>query len=107
MEISNFQAVKQSLAAVSNLTQDALHIYVGLLVFFSVSLLARVPLNSLWPLAMVALVAVGGELLDMRDDLNRLGYWRWRASALDIANTVFWPLAIWLLARLRLLHTSR
>ena len=51
--------------------------------------------------AMVAALAVAmtGELLDMRDDIASLGYWRWGASLHDIANTVFWPAVLAALAR--------
>ncbi|WP_169728616.1 hypothetical protein [Comamonas composti] len=50
-------------------------------------------------MALAVLAACLGEALDMRDDLQSLGHWRWRASLHDIANTCFWPLAIHLLLR--------
>jgi hypothetical protein len=40
----------------------------------------------------------------MGDDLTSLGNWRWQASLGDIANTVFWSVVIWSLARLNVLR---
>jgi hypothetical protein len=75
MEPSAVQAIKMAIVGASGLSKDALHIYVGLA------------------------VAMAGELLDMRDDIASLGYWRWSASLHDMANTVFWPAVLAALAR--------
>jgi hypothetical protein len=47
----------------------------------------------------VLAVAVLGEIFDIRDNLTRFGVWRLGASVHDILNTMFWPAALWLLAR--------
>lgn len=101
METSWYQAAKLALTSTIGLSKDALHIHVGLGVFFVAALLFRRPLSSVLPLALVFLAALAGEALDMRDDIGSFGYWRWRASLGDIVNTVFWPLVVWLLARSR------
>lgn len=104
METSFFQASKLLLESVTGLSKDALHVYVGLAAFFVASIAFRKPLSSGLPVVVVTTVAVVGEMLDMRDDLGSLGYWRWQASLRDGINTTFWPFAIWLLFRLGALH---
>ncbi|TDT40398.1 hypothetical protein DES49_2164 [Halospina denitrificans] len=104
MELSLFQVVKLDLVATLGLSKDALHVFVGLAVFFGAALLFRRPLDAFLPLAMVFVAAALGEMLDMRDDLLQLGHWRWQISLGDMATTVFWPLVVWGLARFRMLR---
>jgi len=101
METSWYQAAKLVLESTLGLSRDALHVHVGLAVFIVAALILRKPPHSSIPLAAVFLAAVMGEGLDMRDDLRSLGYWRWKDSVGDVANTVFWPLVLWALARWR------
>jgi hypothetical protein len=107
METSAFQAAKLFLESATGLSKDAMHIYVELAVFFAAAMAFRKPLSSFLPVAVVVAVAVAGEMLDMRDDLGSLGYWRWQASIHDLINTGVWPFVIWLLARLRFLRIGK
>lgn len=91
MTTSTVQAAKLAVVAATGLAKDALHIYVGLAVFLLVLALWPGSRRTWRPLLIVLLVAVGGELLDLRDDLASLGYWRWSASLHDVLNTAFWP----------------
>jgi len=99
METSVVQSIKLAIIAVTGLSKDALHIYVGLAVFLATAVVLRKPLRSIVPWLAVVAVAVAGELLDMRDDVASLGYWRWGASLHDVLNTIFWPTVLFLLAR--------
>lgn len=99
MEISAVQSIKLAIEEVAGLSRDALHIYVGLGVFLVAVVVSRKPLRSSVPWFAVLAVAVAGELVDMIDDLGRLGTWQWSASLHDVLNTVFWPTALWLFAR--------
>jgi len=99
MEISTVQTIKLAIVAATGMDKDALHIYVGLAVFFTVAVFFKKPLRSPWPWFAVLVVAVAGELLDRRDDVASVGYWRWKASLHDVINTQFWPAVIMLLAR--------
>ena len=101
METSAVQSIKLALVQAVGLSKDALHIYVGLIVFFVVAITLRRRPASYLPLVAVVVTAILGELVDMRDDIKSLGAWRWRASLHDLANTVFWPLVITLLVRSR------
>ena len=99
METSAVQSLKLALVQAVGLSKDALHIYAGLIVFFVVIIPLRNRSASPWPLIAVMIVAIIGELVDMRDDINSLGAWRWRASIHDVLNTAFWPFVITLLVR--------
>lgn len=107
MPTSPFQALKLSIMHASGLSRDALHVYVGLLVFFAACWWFRKHQRGFWPLLIVLLVACAGELLDMRDDFKMLGAWRWQASLHDVLNTCFWPAVMTLLIRFRLPPWSR
>jgi hypothetical protein len=99
METSAFQSLKLALVDLSGLSKDALHIYVGLAVFLLVAIALRKPLRSPVPWLAVLLLAVLGESLDSRDDISHYGAWRVLVSVHDIANTLFWPTVLLLLAR--------
>jgi hypothetical protein len=99
METSVVQSIKLAIVAATGLSKDALHIYVGLVVFLAMAAVLRKPLRSIIPWLVVVAVAIAGEALDMRDDVASLGYWRWNASLHDILNTIFWPTVLFLLAR--------
>lgn len=99
MDITPLQALKLSIISVTGLGRDALHIYAGLAVFFSSSLLLRMPVSRYWPLVIAILLACMVEIADLRDDLASYGRWRVWSSVHDVCNTVFWPLIITLLAR--------
>lgn len=99
METSAFQSVKLALVSATGLSKDALHIYVGLALFFAVALAWRKPVRTWLPWCSVLAAAVLGELLDARDDMVSFGRWRWWASAHDVANTLFWPTVLVILSR--------
>lgn len=99
MAMSAFQGFKHDLVQFAALSKDALHIYVGLAVFLVGAAIARKGLRSGFALLAVVVVAIGGEVLDLRDEIrdqHRLRLW---ASVHDLVNTCFWPLVLWLLAR--------
>ena len=101
METSAVQHAKLEIMASIGLSKDALHVYVGLTVFMIALYLLRRRPRSMIPLLAVALIAVLGEVVDARDDIRSLGYWRWRASVHDVWNTLFWPSVLWLFVRLQ------
>lgn len=101
MEISTAQSIKLAIVAATGLSKDALHIYVGMLVYLGLNTAAWRFRPCLGWLA-VLIVACAGEWVDRRDDIASLGYWRWQASLHDILNTLFWPTVLtllWLLKR--------
>lgn len=99
MQPTTVQMIKLFLVEATGLAKDALHVHAGLLILFVSAWLLRKPLSSSIPWVVVLLAAIIGELLDMQDDLNGLGFWRWSMSLHDILNTVFWPTVLWVMAR--------
>jgi hypothetical protein len=97
--MSAFQSMKHEIVHFVSLSKDALHIYVGIGAFVVASAFSRKGMRAVFPLVTVAVLAIAGELLDSRDDMRKLGRWRYLSSLHDIANTMFWPVALWLLAR--------
>ena len=94
-----FQQAKISLVHLVGLPKDALHIYVGMLVFLLAAILFRAPLKSWKPIAAVALAALAGEIWDVIDTVNIGARVVWARNWHDIWNTCFWPFVLFLLAR--------
>lgn len=107
MAASIFQYIKLTVVEATGLSRDALHIYVGLTIFLLAAVVFRKTLRSVIPLLVIFLVAVFGELLDMRDDISTFGYWHWRASLHDLMNTLFWPVILLFLARYSMLFSQK
>lgn len=99
METTAVQSFKLAIVSATGLSKDALHIYVGITVFLVARLALRKYANMFLPVAVVVAVACIGELLDMRDDINSLGYWRWGASLHDVVNTALSPFLLTLFLR--------
>ena len=106
MEPSFYQSIKLPILVFFHLSKDAVHIHIGLAVLFMYVLLFRKPMASLKNLIPLLLVASVMELLDIWDDKNSLGYIRWSSSLHDMVNTVFWPVCIVFLAKLRILKIN-
>ncbi len=99
METSLVQSLKMAIVQILGLSKDALHVYVGLAVFFLTAAVTRKAPASWTPWLAVVAVALLGELFDLRDNLASLGYWHWGASLRDLVNTIFWPTLLLLLTR--------
>ncbi|PWG01942.1 hypothetical protein [Sphingosinicella humi] len=97
--MSLFQDAKLLLVEATNLSKDALHIYVGLGVMLLAAILLRRSLKDWRPLAAAALAAVAGEVWDVIDTLSHGGTPRWSLNWKDVWNTLFWPMMLFVLAR--------
>ncbi|OKY26603.1 hypothetical protein [Thalassotalea sp. PP2-459] len=91
METSPYQGLKLTILEFLSLSKDAIHIHIGLLVFFLAVLLWRRGRPDILALLPVFVIAGGMEVLDLQDDWASLGYMRWSASLHDLINTIFWP----------------
>ena len=96
---SALQAGKLWLAHHVDLTKDALHVYVALILFFGSGALLGWRLSRWRPWLLVLFVALLGETWDIRDSLVYRTPLIFRANLHDIWNTLFWPTVIMLLAR--------
>ena len=97
--MSPYQSAKLFLVEATNLSKDALHIYVGLGVMLLVVILFKKSLSDWRPLAAVAVASVAGELWDLVDTFMHRQTLRWDASWKDVWNTLFWPTILFGLAR--------
>ncbi len=93
------QDAKLLVMGFTGLDKDALHVYVGLAVYFGTSLLFRSPLGDLRPLAVAAAAALLGEAWDVMDNVRAGSPMLWAGHWHDVWNTLFWPTAITLMAR--------
>lgn len=91
MEMSTYQSLKLVVLESLNLSKDAVHMHIGLMVLFLAVILWRRGRLDYVTLLPVFLVAIVMECLDIRDDMESLGHMRWSAYAHDIINTVIWP----------------
>jgi hypothetical protein len=84
--------IRTVLLAVVPLTNDAIHVYIGMLCLLSTCLLFRRSL-AWWPALIPGfIVSVLIEIFD----LTQGSHWTW--SLKDIVNTNFWPVTLVLLA---------
>jgi len=105
MDISPYQAFKAPILALFHLSKDAVHVHIGLMVLFVYVVIFKKTINSLRAIIPPVLIASVMEVLDLIDDKNSLGYFRWMSSLHDILNTLFWPLAIILLFKFGLVRS--
>ena len=91
----SYAELKTSLIRWTGAQEDLLHVHFGLALFVLAALLLRQRMRSPWPLAIVAGFAVFNEVIDYLAP----GPWNGPLSALDVVNTLFWPLILFLLAR--------
>ncbi len=99
METSLYQELKLTILSLLQLSKDAVHIHLGLFVFFLFLLLFRKNPSDLRMVIPVAIVACSMEALDLYHDFQSFGYFHWRASIHDIINTTFWPVSIVFMAK--------
>lgn len=97
--MSALQSAKVWAMGWTGLGKDALHIYVGLLVFIALLALTRWRIGTAKPLLVVAAVALAGELWDLRDTFVRGLPLRLDGNWHDLWNTCFWPAVLTALAR--------
>lgn len=86
---------KLAIEAWTGASQELLHVHAGLLIFVMAALVLHKKFRSPAPLALVAAFAVLNELVDWINGPSPdpfEPYW-------DVANTVFWPCVLFVLAR--------
>lgn len=97
--MSILRSTKILIIEATDLSRDALHIYVGLAVMLAVAILLRRSLADWRPIAAVALASVAGEAWDLFDTFRQGEPPTWSGNWKDIWNTTFWPAILFCLAR--------
>ncbi len=93
------QTLKLDIISATGLSKDALHVYLGLIVWLLAAALWRKSIATLKPWLVVLAVACVIEAFDAFDNWVDFGYWRAGASVHDVLNTMCWPTVLALLAR--------
>ncbi|PCI78453.1 MAG: hypothetical protein COB20_06675 [SAR86 cluster bacterium] len=106
MYSSPYQEFKLLVVDILGLSKDAIHVYLGLTVFFLTVAVLKKGKIDLWAVAPVLVLAVGMETIDLYDNYRSMNSMYWSNSVHDIINTTFWPLVIVALAKLKYLDTS-
>ncbi|RIV85191.1 hypothetical protein D2V07_13000 [Aurantiacibacter zhengii] len=91
----SYREAKRAIETWTGASQELLHVHAGLLIFVAASLILRRKFRSPIPLALVTAFAVLNELVDWLYGPSTGAFEPIR----DIANTVFWPCVVFLLAR--------
>jgi hypothetical protein len=102
----DWEAIKQAVAAWTELERDALHIYAAVIIQIGSAALLRRTLASPWPWLAVLAFALTNEWLDAhRDDLVEA--WEKEAALHDLWNTMLLPTLLLLVVRFAPRLTSR
>lgn len=108
--MSEYQNAKLIVLSILEISKDAIHIHIGLIVFFASVVLWRKGAFDARCLVPVVIVAFLMEMLDLREDYKSVGRIRMAAvtaSIHDMLNTLFWPVVIVVLAWIGKLHDRR
>lgn len=94
--VDRYVALVDWIATTTGFEDKLLHVHAGLLILLLARLVLRRPFSSPIPLACVALAELINEIFD------RLNHGRWMPdTGSDVINTLFWPVMILLIERLR------
>jgi len=103
MKTSLYQLAKLEVLSMVDLTKDAIHIHIGMLVFVCWLVVFRKSISTFKSLIPVLIVVLIMEAFDLRDDYYAFGYFRWFASLHDIVNALLWPFILISFTRLYLI----
>ena len=101
METSLYQSLKLNILSLLDLSKDSIHIHLGLLVFFIFLFLFKKKASDSITIVPVIVLACFMGTLDLYDDYSSLGYFRLGASVHDLINTMFWPVSIVLMVKIK------
>ena len=91
-EPSAYQALKLGIMAVTGLSKDALHVYIGvILLLVTARLRGRLDYRALLPGLAFCLL---GEALDLVQGHRQYGRWVWEDSVHDLVHTNLLPVVI-------------
>ncbi|MEP9402499.1 hypothetical protein [Sphingomonas sp. VNH70] len=75
----------------TGMADSLLHVHAGMAVLLLTRVITGRRLSTPIPLLVVALAELGNEVLDRM----HYGSWRWPDTSMDIVNTLFWPLMLY------------
>ena len=93
--IQEYLAWKVALGESTGMSENLVHVHVGLAIFVLTALLLRKRMRSWIPLTVVVALAVLNEAVDYLYGIQ----WDYISSGMDLINTILWPTVLFLLAR--------
>jgi hypothetical protein len=99
---SRYEDSKVAFTNWAGISDPELHVHLGLSVFVATMILGRLSARSPWPLLATIMAEGINEYLGMRFT----GSWNWPDTRYDIMYTLFWPIILFLAARLKLIRTD-
>ena len=94
-----FGSIKMAIGDATGLADDALHIYVALLLYFGSALLLRWRLHEIKPWLLVLAATIANEVWDYYAILREDDPVSWTNHFKDLWNTMLVPTVLLLLAR--------
>ena len=94
----NWIEFKDYLSQITDLDQDALHIYAAVLIQIGAAALLRRSLASILPWLAVWAVLIANEAIDLWLPGERIDQWQVTGGIQDSWNTMALPTLLWLLA---------
>src|SRR5688572_29969627 len=94
----NWMEFKDYLSQITDLDQDALHVYVAVLIQIGAAALFRRSLASILPWLTVWAVLIANEAVDLWLPRESIGQWQITGGIQDSWNTMALPTLLWLLA---------
>lgn len=99
MQIHGYSDFKDLIVAVTHLSKDAIHVYIGFICLLASVAILRRPLTSYRVLVPGGIISCAIEVLDWVDGYRFLGGIAWRSSLHDLVNTNLIPIVLVTLAR--------
>ncbi len=99
-----YNAIKTQFVEFVGISKDALHIHVGLVIFFGLALVLRRSLGSLIPWGGLLLLECLNEVLDLLHAHSAIDL---EGSLKDLLNTMFWPTLVLVVARIFCLRSNK
>ena len=96
-----FEANKAHILQYTGLSRDALHIHIGIALYFLLLAVLRRPPGSWIPALLVLLLCLLGEVFDIMRVAELEQHQKPLENLHDIANTMLWPVIFTLFARWR------
>lgn len=94
-----YQDLKLIILELTGLSRDAIHIYIGMSVFFAMVAIFRKGKIEAVSLLPVLAAAAAMEIADLYESYSSMGPMYWGDSVHDLINTMLWPVVIVVLVK--------
>lgn len=96
----HWEAVKSAILPHNQDVRGLVHIHAAIAIYLTLALFARRGLAAWWPVAVVCVLTLTNEAMDVIAMPSPDQIWVLRDTGWDIVNSLLWPCAIMIAARL-------